>query len=114
VARFPNQNKLSLLMVHPLLDFNVTKISEAETSASTSVSFWLPVILLRKSSHTPYFPTVRNSILDMCIERYVRSSILLFWLACPPVFWRGQNLFSILEGFPTSGNDKLWDRVHYE
>ena len=47
-------------MFKPLFDFIVTKIFRAETSASTSVSTRLPVILLRKSSHMPYFLTVRN------------------------------------------------------
>ena len=50
------------------------------------------------------------------IKRYLRSSILSFWL--------GQNLFSKQpplspftegesEGFPPSGNDKYWNRVRY-
>ena len=50
------------------------------------------------------------------IKRYLRSSILSFWL--------GRNLFSKQpplspftegesEGFPPSGNDKYWNRVRY-
>jgi hypothetical protein len=34
-------------------------------------------------------------------------SSLSFWLACPPSFWRGQNLSAPKEAFPTSGNDNL-------
>jgi hypothetical protein len=51
MTQFPNQNKLSLFMFKPLTDFNVIAKFRAETSASTSVSSRLPVILFRKSSH---------------------------------------------------------------
>jgi len=53
MPRFPNQNKLPLFMFKPLSDFNVMEKFRAETFAATSVSSRLPVILLRKSSHTP-------------------------------------------------------------
>ena len=51
MTQFPNQNKLPLFMFKPLFDFNVITKFRAETSASTSVSSRLPVILLHKSSH---------------------------------------------------------------
>jgi hypothetical protein len=54
-------------MFKPLSDFNVIKIFKAETSASTSVSSRLPVILLQKSGHIRYFPTARNIYLDRCV-----------------------------------------------
>ncbi len=53
MAQFPNQNKLPLFMFKPLSDFNVIAKLTTETSASASVSWMLPVILLRKSSHIP-------------------------------------------------------------
>jgi hypothetical protein len=53
MTQFPNQNKLPLFMFKPLTDFNVIAKFRAATSASTSVSSRLPVILLHKSSHIP-------------------------------------------------------------
>jgi hypothetical protein len=48
MTQFPNQNKLCIFMFKPLSDFNVIEIFKDETTASTSVSSKLPVILLRK------------------------------------------------------------------
>jgi hypothetical protein len=39
------------------------------------------------------------------IKSYLRSLILSFWLV--------QNLSSLTEGLPTSGNDNHWNRVRY-
>jgi hypothetical protein len=47
-------------MFKPMSDVNVITKFNAETSASTSVSSRLPVILLRKSNHILYLLTVRN------------------------------------------------------
>jgi hypothetical protein len=55
MTRFPKQNKLPLFMFKPLTDFNVIAKFRVETSASTSVSSRLPVILIRKSGHIFYF-----------------------------------------------------------
>jgi hypothetical protein len=63
MSQFPNQNKLPLFMFKPLSDFNVIKNLKAETYASASVLSGLPVILLRKSSHIPYF---LNYLLKRC------------------------------------------------
>jgi hypothetical protein len=41
-------------MFKPSYDFNVVAEFKAETSASSSVSSRLPVILLQKSSHIPH------------------------------------------------------------
>jgi len=53
MAQFLNPNKLPLIMFKPLSDFNVVAKYKAETSASSSVSSRLPVILLQKSIHIP-------------------------------------------------------------
>ena len=47
-------------MFKPISDVNVITQFNAETSASSSVSSRLPVILLRKSNHILYLLTVRN------------------------------------------------------
>ena len=54
MAQFLNQHKLPVFLFKPLSDFNVIAKFEAETSASSSVSSMLPVILLQKSSHMPH------------------------------------------------------------
>jgi hypothetical protein len=56
MSQFLNPNELPLIMFKPLSDFNVVAKFKAETSASSSVSSRLPVILLQKSSHIPSFP----------------------------------------------------------
>jgi hypothetical protein len=40
------------------------------------------------------------------LKNCLRSLILSFWLV--------QNLSSLTEGFPTSGNDNYWNGVSYE
>jgi hypothetical protein len=40
------------------------------------------------------------------LKSYLRSLFLSFWLV--------QNLSSLTEGFPTSGNDNHWNRVRHE
>jgi len=53
MAQFPKQTKLSLFLFKTQSDLNGMEIFKAETSASSSVSSRLPVILLRKVSHIP-------------------------------------------------------------
>jgi hypothetical protein len=54
-------------MFKHLSDFNVVAKFKAETSASSSVSSRLPVILLQKSSHIPsLLNSIQYLILDKC------------------------------------------------
>jgi len=63
--RVLHPNKLPVIMFKPFSDFNLVAEFKAETSASSSVSSGLPVILLHKSSHMPCSP----AICDICFEQ---------------------------------------------
>ena len=66
MAQFPNPNKLPVILFKPLSDFNVVAKFTAETSASSSVSSMLPVILLQKSSHIPQL----EQFLILIVDKY--------------------------------------------
>jgi hypothetical protein len=59
------------------------------------------------------FPWKRESRKEKKLKQLLRSSILSFWLV-QSESTRTENLSSLTEGFPTSGNDNHWNRVRYD
>jgi hypothetical protein len=56
----------------------------------------------------------KDSVLEIDIMLLIIQHLKSYLISLVLSFWLVQNLSLLAEGFPTSGNDKNWNRVRYE